>query len=278
MIEHAEAAYGEGTSQFVRLTAPTGDVSLATMVVIVHGGFWKQKYTMDSAAIETLAPALCTLGDNVGAVEIEYRRLGDEGGGWPGSVEDVVAAILHVRLELSKVAPWSRLRDSRLVLLGHSAGGHSALVAAHRLAALGFAPALAVALAPVADLSDAFDRQLSDEGDAVQLFMHGATPVSDPEVYARASPAESMLPLVTPTLLVAAVDDADVPPDYVRRFFHKAKNAATNATAEGNAQHPLHYLELGGADHYAIVDASTDAWATTWRVVAAFLREGAWCE
>ena len=54
---------------------------------------------------------------------VEYRRVGDPGGGWPGSYEDVLAAVDYA----------SRLPEidaARIAIAGHSAGGHLALLAA----------------------------------------------------------------------------------------------------------------------------------------------------
>ena len=74
--------YGAHPSQYIRVAVPNGD-SACPVAVIVHGGFWKNKYAMDSAAIESLAPFLVARG--FATVEVEYRRRDDEGGSWPGT-------------------------------------------------------------------------------------------------------------------------------------------------------------------------------------------------
>ena len=112
--------YGGDESQFVLVHLPEGEAVVPTLVVI-HGGFWKNKYTVHAAAHESIAPAVKSLG--WGVVEVEYRRRDSVGGGWPGSKDDIVAAIDGT------MASFPRLDGRRLVVLGHSAGGHGALMA-----------------------------------------------------------------------------------------------------------------------------------------------------
>ncbi|KAJ8599684.1 hypothetical protein CTAYLR_004736 [Chrysophaeum taylorii] len=251
MMGIRQEAYGSHPSQFLRLHVPPGR-SLTT-IVIVHGGYWKNKYTLDNAAISSLAPALSEAGYAV--VEVEYRRRDDAGGGWPGSCDDLVAALRHIATGAGDA--WGSVDASRVVLLGHSAGGYLALVAAHRAAASGecLVPRLTVA-----DLVAGFERRLSDEGDAVERFM-GVPYDKDPDLYRRASPIHAMLPLKTPTLIVTGTDDVDVPVDMTRAFATAAAEAARRAPAEAEAP-PPHYVELLGADHYTPLDATTPHWAT----------------
>ena len=84
------AAYGSHPSQYVVVHAPRG-APRRVVVAVVHGGFWKNKYTVACAAHETLAPHLAARG--YGVVEVEYRRRDCAGGGWPGTVDDVAAAL-----------------------------------------------------------------------------------------------------------------------------------------------------------------------------------------
>ena len=110
----ARLAYGPGALQFGDLRRAEGD----GLAVVVHGGAWKAAY--DLAHIEHLCVAFRDAG--IATFNVEYRRVGDAGGGWPGSLEDVLRAVEYAR----------RLAQ-RLVLVGHSAGGHLALLAAQRL-------------------------------------------------------------------------------------------------------------------------------------------------
>lgn len=107
----------------------------AESVLVIHGGCWSNAYGVDHAL--PMAEALATLELDVWAVE--YRRVGDEGGGWPGSLQDIKAAVRHVS-EITGTSP---------LLVGHSAGGHLALKAAEDddLPVRGV-----IALAPITDL------------------------------------------------------------------------------------------------------------------------------
>lgn len=107
----------------------------ADSVLVIHGGCWSNAYDVDHAL--PMAAALSNMGLDVWAAE--YRRVGDEGGGWPGSLEDIKSAIRYVTQNTGK-SP---------LLVGHSAGGHLALKAAEdpNLSISGV-----VALAPITDL------------------------------------------------------------------------------------------------------------------------------
>ena len=239
-------SYGPSASQFVRLYLPENP---RVCVVIVHGGFWKSKFGVDNAAIESLAPDLVERG--FAAAEVEYRR-GDEGG-WPQSSDDVAAAVRMLQPRFS------------IVLLGHSAGGHAALLAAEATK-----PLLTVAVAPVADLVEAYNRKLSDEGDAVEKFIKG-TPTSHPDLYAAASPK---LPLTVPCLVVTGEKDIDVPADMTREFYRsifdaEAKRRAQHGETNNLVTHTL--LEIPIADHYSILDARSVFWPYLWSGVLSLL-------
>ena len=107
----------------------------ADSILVIHGGCWSNAYGVDHSL--PMAAALSGIGLDVWAAE--YRRVGDEGGGWPGSLEDVESAARYVT-QITGKAP---------LLVGHSAGGHLALKAAEDpdLSISGV-----VALAPITDL------------------------------------------------------------------------------------------------------------------------------
>ena len=153
--------YGPDANQFGDLWLPAGQEA-CPVVVFIHGGYWRARYSLDH--VDSLCQALAGAGFAVW--NIEYRRVGQQGGGWPGTFHDVVQGVQHV----SSLATTFPLDVQRVVLMGHSAGGHLALWAAgaHRLpAADGFGvtellPLRAViALAPVSDLRCAWELHLS---------------------------------------------------------------------------------------------------------------------
>ncbi|CAE7876964.1 unnamed protein product [Symbiodinium necroappetens] len=262
-LPYAESA--SPNAQFVRLheapRTPPGDVH--GTVIVLHGGYWKNKFGLDdeygNAGTKSLGSFFWARGFSV--VEVEYRRRDHEGGGWPGTNEDVLLAIDFL-CRLSREAQAQRssdsdkkavalrsLRSERLILLGHSAGGCLALWAAHKLAARGLQP-IVVASAPVADLIRGYELKVSDEGDAVERYMKQAPTASGLEEYRKASPA-ALLPVTFPLCVVYGDSDTDVPPDLVRAY---AKDAKASAPAL------VSVLEIPGADHFQIVDARTDIW------------------
>lgn len=233
-------AYGPGADQFGVLSVPSDRGQLRPVVVLIHGGFWKMPYGL------SLMVGLATdLKDRGFAVwNIEYRRVGQPGGGYPGTLADVAAAIDH----LAKVADAYRLDLAKVVTVGHSAGGHLALWANSRSqlrpndpgAAPLVQPNLAVGLAAVVNLADAANRHLG--GDAVQDLLGGG-PTTIPDVYRVAQPALN----VGQILLIHGSVDNIVP------------SVQSTAAATGHANVIVHVLE--NLDHFDMIDATSPAWS-----------------
>jgi acetyl esterase/lipase len=116
-------AYGPDASQFGDLRLPHGP-GPHPVLLVVHGGFWLSGY--DLTLMDALCDALAASG--MGTWNIEYRRVGDEGGGFPGTFLDVAAAADF----LPRLASEFALDLARVVTLGHSAGGHIAFWLAAR--------------------------------------------------------------------------------------------------------------------------------------------------
>src|SRR5947209_11367661 len=112
----ARHEYGPHPDQFLELTVPDGP-GPHPVVVVVHGGFWRTGNGVELA--RPLAAAVAA--DGFAGVAVEYRRVG-AGGGWPGTAEDVAAAVDA----LAGVPGADRLDLSRVAAVGHSAGGHLA--------------------------------------------------------------------------------------------------------------------------------------------------------
>jgi acetyl esterase/lipase len=245
--------YGPGPDQFLELTLPDADVP-APVVVVVHGGFWRPAY-----GIELARPLAADLaGAGFAAVAVEYRRVG-EGGGWPGTLEDVAAALDC----LPGIPDAARLDLTDVTAVGHSAGGHLAawLAGRHRLpaGAPGAAPRVrvtaAVLQAGVLDLAAAHDQGLGSG--AVHAFVGGA-PGQLPERYAVADPVR-LLPTGAAVLCVHGAGDDVVPVDQSERY-------ATAAAAAGDRVE----LRVVPGDHMMLIDPASPAWAT----VRAWLAHG----
>src|ERR1700739_4360789 len=157
----ARLAYGADPNQLVDLRLPSTKDSKSRhpLVINIHGGFWRARYNLDHAG--HLCAALTTKG--LATANLEYRRVGNEGGAWPGTFADIRAAYSF----LVQTAAQHNLDSGKVVVLGHSAGGQLALcLAAHESGIT-----RAVSLAGVVDLQRAYQLHLSN--DAVVEFLHG---------------------------------------------------------------------------------------------------------
>lgn len=134
------------------------------LVVLVHGGLWRQVYARDS--MEALAVDLGERGFSTW--NIEYRRLGN-GGGWPGSGQDVLMALEYT--------PQLGVDPSRVVILSHSAGSHLAMWAAERST---IPVDLHVAMGPLLDLDAIVDHDDVGAAEAGAMLAGGA-PTPHPE-------------------------------------------------------------------------------------------------
>ena len=243
-------AYGPEALQFGELHVPDGQGPYPT-VVLIHGGFWRTPY--DYTLMTGLANDLASRG--IAAWNIEYRRVGDVGGGWPNTLLDVARAAAFLRT-------LSEVDLERIVTIGHSAGGQLALwLAAYpRLAAiqpraniLFDVPAIplagAISLAGVNDLELSWRLKLG-HGAASDLLKGGFDEV--PQRYAVASPA-ALLPLGVPQVMVHGTVDDRVPLQVSQAYTAAARAAGDQAEL----------IELPGVDHFALIDPASKAWATT---------------
>ena len=223
--------YGRHPDQVADLRLPAVGSEPHPVAVVLHGGFWRPRYTRP--AMDAVAVALAQAG--WASWNVEYRRVG-AGGGVPETLEDVAAAVTALR-ELD--APLDR---SRIAAVGHSAGGHLALW----LAGTGLI-SRAVSLAGVCDLAEAARHGI---GDGAVLDLAGGTPEEAPDSYALADPG-ARLPTGVPQLLVHGDRDDAVPVEHSRAYADKARAAGD----------PCELLELAGTGHFDVIDPRSDAWA-----------------
>jgi acetyl esterase/lipase len=193
--------YGTDRLQFGELRLPEGKGPFPVAVVI-HGGCW----TAGNATLRNTAALASELTKHkIATWNIEYREVGDAGGGWPGTFLDWGAAVDHLRV-LAKTYP---LDLNHVVVIGHSAGAHAALwvAARHRLPAdskiRGTDPLpihASVAIDGPGDLIH-FNAGMCGGGSVYSLL--GGSPQQQPLRYQQAS-AQSLLPLGIPQYLIAA--------------------------------------------------------------------------
>ncbi|MEP5765422.1 MAG: alpha/beta hydrolase [Halieaceae bacterium] len=192
-------SYGTAPGQFAELWLPASTAEPVPVVAFIHGGCWLNAYSIDHS--HALATGLAQAGYAVW--NIEYRRVGDAGGGWPGSFEDVQAALA---LLLQQRDP--RLDLQRLLLAGHSAGGHLALLAAANADPRSDTAYRAVfGLAAIVDIVE-YAGGTGSCNAATPRFM-GGMPAQRPEHYRAANPEAKTIP--GPVYLLRGSRDRIVP-------------------------------------------------------------------
>jgi acetyl esterase/lipase len=229
----ARLHYGEDENQFGDLRLPTGK-GPHPVVAFIHGGYWRARYDLAHAG------HLCAAVANADFAtwNIEYRRVGNAGGGWPGTFDDIVKAHRF----LSQIEKRYALDMKRSLVMGHSAGGQLALC----LAARGDGVRRAISLAGVVDLKRAWELHLSNDA-VVELL--GGTPAQVPERYREADPMELDMPHAQQWLLHGDEDDV-VPPDFSDAYVRAKTKAGEKA----------HLLRIPAAGHFALIDPASSAW------------------
>jgi acetyl esterase/lipase len=225
-------AYGVEPLQFGDLRLP-GGTGLHPLLVVVHGGYWQAIYNL------THAGHLCVdlAAHGVATWNLEYRRLGDPGGGYPATLSDVATGLAAVET----LARHHPLDLEALAVFGHSAGGHLALLAAADSAL----PIRAVvSAAGVVDLAATAAR--GDDRGLISRLLDGPQ-AERPERWRAWSPRER-LPLGLPQLLVVGEDDVHLEPN--RAYETAARDAGDD----------VELLTFPGAGHFELVDPDSTVW------------------
>jgi acetyl esterase/lipase len=248
----ARVAYGPAPSQYAELFLPEG-AGPHPVAVLVHGGCWTEKFG-GITQLRNMAGALRERG--IAVWNVEYRRVDEPGGGYPGMYEDMHAA-LEALEALARQAGSNRLDLRRVVAVGHSAGGQlvqwiagrSRIPAGSPLHRSGMLPVRAVvSLGGLADLRRERELIKANCGrDTPELA--GQPSASRPDVYADTNAAE-LLPNGSHTILVTGELDTISPPRVAHDYAARARAAGDGAEV----------VILPGASHYDEVAASSASW------------------
>jgi acetyl esterase/lipase len=216
-------------------------------VINIHGGFWRAKYSLEHAG--HLCAALTARG--LATANLEYRRVGNDGGAWPGTFSDIRSAH-HFLLQNAQKHNFD---SGKVVVLGHSAGGQLALCLAGHEAHI----RAVISLAGVVDLERAYQLHLSN--DAVVEFLRG-TPSEVPDHYREADPMQLSIGK-TRQWLIHGSGDQDVPPSFSRDYV-RLKQKRTRTRRED-----VHLVEIPGAGHLDLIDPRSRAWSIVEKTVLA---------
>lgn len=239
-------SYGTDPLQFGELHLPKG-AGPHPVVINIHGGCWLGEYNMDHS--RALANALAKEG--IAVWNLEYRRVGNAGGGWPGTFLDVADGADHLR----KIAKEHSLDLSRVVVMGHSAGGQLALWTGARkkiaktselyredpISVLGV-----IAMAPAPQLDTM--HKMGVCGNVVEKLM-GGSPTTQAERYAAVMPS-TLAPIGVPqTIMIGAKDETWKP--IGEAYVEKARAAGDKQVDVVNASE---------AGHFEFVDPGSTTW------------------
>ena len=237
--------YGDHAVQFVDVRLPK-NADKPPVAIVVHGGFWRDRYDLEHIGHVCAALTRC----GIATWNIEYRRLGQTHD-WTELFFDVAAAADAVRDHADDL----NLDLTRVMTIGHSAGGHLALWLAGRHNIPRSSPLWqkhplmlcgAISLAGVVDLERAYELQLSQR---VVAELLGGSPAEFPERYHATSPA-ALLPLGVRQIVVHGTNDGPVPFALSEHYVKQSQQAGDD----------IELIALHGAHHFELIDPTTHEW------------------
>ena len=248
-------SYGPDPAQFGDLYLPS-QPGPHPVVLLLHGGCWQAQYSLTLVA--QLGAALRQAG--LAVWNLEYRRLGN-GGGWPTTFQDVAVGADVLRT----LAPQFALDLSRLVTVGHSAGGQLALWLAGRQHLPATSPlhvAEGVRIHGVVSLAGIPDLIAGVQWNICRGACHavvGGLPDVVPQRYAHASP-HALLPLGVPQWHLVGTEDERVPAAYLQHYVERATH-----------HDEVHLELLPEAGHFEVMVPTTAAWPAVRHAVLALV-------
>ena len=252
----ATIAYGSAPSQFAELFRPAGQGPFP-VVVLVHGGCWTVKFG-GITQMRNVAGALAARG--IAVWNVEYRRVDEEGGGYPGTYLDINAALDRLGAE----APAYQLDLRRIVAMGHSAGGQLVQWIAGRSRIASTSPLFQarplkighiISLGGLADLRREADLIKTSCGrDLVQLA--GSPSLERPDIFADTNAAD-LMPNGSSTVLITGALDTISPPRAAYAYAARAQAGGDQARV----------VILPNASHYDEIAATSHAWPLVLREI-----------
>lgn len=250
-------AYGRDEFQFGELRLPK-TAGKHPVAIVIHGGCWMSQFGL--SYMGHISAALTEAG--FASWNIEYRRVGNAGGGWPGTFEDVAKATDYLR----EIADKYSLDLNQVIAVGHSAGGHLALL-------LGARPQFkkdnllysinplklkgVVSLAGITDL-----RRTGTACDKEVIQFTGGEAKDKAAVYDQASPI-ALVPLGVKQKIVQGESDTIIPPAMATDYLETAKRKK-----DGDVE----LISLKDADHFHLVDPKSAAWAAVLQAATSLVK------
>jgi acetyl esterase/lipase len=257
----ATIAYGSAPSQYAELFRPAGPGPFP-VVLLVHGGCWTVKFG-GIAQMRNVAGALAAQG--IAVWSVEYRRADEDGGGYPGTYQDIGAALD----KLVSVANAYQLDPARMLAMGHSAGGQlvqwlagrahipatSVLYSEH--------PATVGHIISLGGLADLRHEQtlIAASCSRTSAELAGRPGPARPDIFADTNAAE-LMPNGAHTVLVTGELDTISPPRVARDYAERAQAAGDRAEV----------VILPGASHYDEIAATSPAWQRILPLIRAALQ------
>ena len=254
--------YGPDTLQKVDVWLPAGR-GKHPVVVMVHGGCWTTSIA-DRRLMNWIADDLRR--DGIAVWNVEYRGVDKSGGGYPGTFLDAGAAADALRTHAAQF----HLDTKRIVVVGHSAGGHLALWLAGRSRIAPTSPlytAHPLKIARVVSLGGLPDLEATaaspDNGCGVEVVAQlVGKPGARADVYADTS-VPRLLPLGVPQDLVNGREDKIIPVRLGTDYVAAAQAKGDTAT--------LHLVERTG--HVELIAPESAAWARAKALIEAGLKK-----
>ena len=254
--------YGDDPEQFADLYVPA-DHGPHPVLIVVHGGGFLAERTLAG-----IAPACAALAEHGLAVwSVEYRRVGNEGGGWPGTWHDLASGADKLR----DIEREHELDLSRVVTLGHSAGTSLAfwLAARHKVRPSSGIyrddPLPVMGAISVAGGLDQRAAYAYSRGGGIWKFMFGGSPEEVPERYAATNPRD-MLPLGIPQLLIHGDADQVIHISWSKSYYQIAAAAGER----------VRLVVIDNADHIGVRDPSSEFWPPARDAILEFCSTVAW--